>query len=160
MVEHIEQQRRSNADDLSGWSQASFKTKLSLVVFATTFVSLLYATALRAFPAVEDTDSCCVGPSTTVETALEPEFGERWRGLGVIRWSYNPVAATVFYFDRDEWEGLTAKRQEATLVRLLTDIQEYSEKQEDDREKVFVMIHDEAGKMHAAYSREDGLIEY
>ncbi len=95
-----------------------------------------------------------------LEVALNSKYGDDWRGLGVIRWTYDPITATVFYYDPDEWEALARERQVEVLKKLSADIKDYRAERDEEQERLFIMVHDVNSVMLAAYSPEDGLIEY
>ncbi len=95
-----------------------------------------------------------------LEVALNTKYGDDWRSLGVIRWTYDPITATVFYYDPDEWQALVKERQVEVLKTLSADIKEYRDERDETQEKLFIMVHDVNSVMLAAYSPEDGLIEY
>ena len=52
------------------------------------------------------------------EVALRSKYEDDWRNLGVIRWTYDPITATVFYYDPDKWEALQKDGQVEILKEL------------------------------------------
>ena len=74
--------------------------------------------------------------------------------------TYDPITATVFYYDPDERQALVKEHQVEVLKTLSADIEEYRDERDEMQEKLFIMVHDVNSVMLAAYSPEDGLIEY
>ncbi len=76
------------------------------------------------------------------EVALRSKYEDDWRNLGVIRWTYDPITATVFYYNPDKWEALQKDGQVEILKELSADIKEYRDEKSEEQERLFIMVHD------------------
>ena len=86
-----------------------------------------------------------------VLSAMESEYGQKWRDLGFTRWTHDSKM-TMLYVDSATWYGLSIEEQKKRINQAGEDFGKIMEKNGGNAKDVYIMIHDESERMPATYS--------
>lgn len=96
------------------------------------------------------------GHSAQIVSDMESKFGAAWRGLGFVRWKYDPND-TMFYVDSTAWSKVGLDEAKKRMTKAGDDFKGLVSQHGGDPKQVYIMFHDEAERMLATYSGASGV---